>query len=111
MEKQKTIKNMCFFMTNPPGTLPEALTSTLAEPSEELLRAAALVNGQNYEEIPEGHHGPGGKCWISAKNCDDQPGFQMISGDLAMNNLGFQMILPCEMEISGDLCIIDWEKT
>lgn len=69
---------MCFFMTNPPGTLPEALTSTLAEPSEELLRAAALVNGQNYEEIPEGHHGPGGKCWISAKNCDDQPGFQVI---------------------------------
>ena len=97
-------------MTNPPGTLPEALTSTLAEPSEELLRAAALVNGQDYEEIPEGHHGPRGKCWISAKNSDEQPGFQMISGDLAMNNLGFQMILPCEMEISGDLCIIDWEE-
>ena len=51
-----------------------------------------------------------GKCWISAKNCDEQPGFQMISGDLAMNNLGFQMILPCDMEISGDLCIIDWEE-
>lgn len=30
--------------------LEEALTSTLVEPTEELLRAAALVNGENYEE-------------------------------------------------------------
>ncbi|CAL1169300.1 unnamed protein product [Cladocopium goreaui] len=45
--------------------LEEALTSTLAEPSEELLRAAALVNGQDYEENSASCHKKAQVChWL-----------------------------------------------